>query len=169
MFLCLFIPRIYLVRFFMSCVRLLCHRGNQKYDDVDKCHLRGARIKFVLRFRDKSKRLKVMEMLGALTWFTPTRTSRFSMTRPVWLFITWRDRRVFTRKTKQGLSFSYTVSYRTCSVHQGKERKSIWVSGDLGEERDVHVPCEEADMKYGEPVRQLPLSLHCLNVYVSLS
>ena len=83
MFLCLLIPRIYLVKFFMSCVRLLCHRGNQKYDDVDKRHLRGAQIKFVLRFRDKSKQLKVMEMLGVLTWFTPTRTSRFSMTRPV--------------------------------------------------------------------------------------
>ena len=67
----------------MTCVRLLCHIGNQKYDDVDKRHLRGAQIKFVLRFRDKSKQLKVMEMLGVLTWFTPTRTSRFSMTRPV--------------------------------------------------------------------------------------
>lgn len=82
-------------------------------------------ISLFWHFRDKSRLLKVMEMLQALTWSSLTRTSLFWMMQPVWLFITWRDRPVFTRRTKPGLKFFYTASYQTCSLRQGEKSLSL--------------------------------------------
>ena len=78
-------------------------------------------------FRDKSRLLKAMEMPQALTWPSLTRTSLFWMMQRVWLFIIWRDRPVFTRRTKPGSKFCYTASYPTCSLLQGEKSMSLMV------------------------------------------